>query len=98
LFGGAATWANAASKLNVEALRNLFDLSESLIQIVPTCVFSGMLQALCQFWRFDMNRSSRQSMEICHTCTKVILKQMRRFSGLILVKHLESGCVCCQAR
>ena len=46
LFGGAATCTNAASKLNAEALRNLIELSESRLQVVPTCVRFGPSQAL----------------------------------------------------
>jgi hypothetical protein len=76
LFGGTAMCTNAASKLNAQALCNLFDLSKSRIQIVPLCVRFGLSQALHELWRFDTNWSSSQIVESCHTRTKSTLKEM----------------------
>jgi hypothetical protein len=65
-----------ASKLNAEALRDLIDFPESRFEIVPTCVRFGLSQALHDLWRFDMNWSSSQIVESCHTRAKSILEEM----------------------
>src|SRR6266404_535689 len=85
--------SNAASKLNAEALRNLLDFPESRIEIVPTCIRFGLSQTLHGLRRFDVNRSSSQIAESCNARAKSILEEIRRFSGLVLLKHLERSCV-----
>jgi hypothetical protein len=68
--------SNAPSKLNAEALGDLLDLSESRLQVVPTRVRFRLSQALRELWRFDMNCSGSQIVEIYHTSAKSLLEEM----------------------
>jgi hypothetical protein len=75
-LGGAGACMNASSKPNAEALRDLLDLSESRLQVVPTCVRFSLSQAPRELWRFDLNSSSSQIVESCYTRAKSILEEM----------------------